>query len=185
MTTKKPAEIVSDIVDLLEPFGSEDRQKIVRAALVLIGETVAPNVAADPQSSSDLADQQVEGLNQKAKTWMKHHNLSMDQLNQVFHLSNGVADVIASEIPGANKREKTRNAYIITGISNLLSSGEPTFSDQSARELCVSSGCYDSANHATIMKSKGNELAGTKDKGWTLTAPGLKHGAELVKSLAK
>ena len=45
-------------------------------------------------------------------------------------------------------------------------------------------GCFDGSNHALYMKGKGNVLGGSKDAGWTLTGPGLKAGAELVKKLA-
>ena len=33
------------------------------------------------------------------------------------------------------------------------------------------------------MKKPGNILSGSKDSGWTLTGPGLKAGADLVKAL--
>jgi hypothetical protein len=35
------------------------------------------------------------------------------------------------------------------------------------------------------MSAKGNLFTGSKDKGWKLTAPGLKRGAELVKVIAQ
>lgn len=60
-----------------------------------------------------------------------------------------------------------------------------SFDDKSARAQCQSSGCYDHTNHATYMKDKGNDLAGSKDKGWSLTNPGLKAGAMLVKQIAQ
>ena len=66
----------------------------------------------------------------------------------------------------------------------MLISGEAKFTDKDARDVCSSAGCYDATNHATTLKAKGNWFTGTKDKGWALTAPGLKHAATLVKSLA-
>lgn len=74
---------------------------------------------------------------------------------------------------------------MLVGIAKLLSSGDPSFDDKSARALCETSGCYDSANHAASLRDKGNEFTGTKDKGWTLTTPGLKRGAILIKELNK
>jgi hypothetical protein len=35
------------------------------------------------------------------------------------------------------------------------------------------------------IKERGNEFTGTKEKGWSLTAPGLKRGAALVKEMTK
>ena len=46
-------------------------------------------------------------------------------------------------------------------------------------------GFFNEGNHAKYMKEKGNVLGGTKDAGWTLTTPGLKSGAEIVKGLAQ
>jgi hypothetical protein len=35
------------------------------------------------------------------------------------------------------------------------------------------------------MRAIGNNLAGSKDKGWKLTAPGMKKGADLIKEMTK
>jgi hypothetical protein len=184
MTSKKPAEITSEIVDLLTPLSSDDRQRVFRAALVLLGETPSATgnsaTTAELNSNPDLGT----GLPQKAQIWMKQNGITEQQLQQVFHLDGGSAEVIAADIPGKNKKEKTLNAYVLIGLSRLLSSGDAAFDDKSARALCISSGCYDASNHAATMKGKGNAFTGTKDGGWTLTAPGLKHSAELVKSLS-
>ena len=109
---------------------------------------------------------------------------SAQQLSQVFHVTDEKADVIASDMPGKNKKDQALNAYVLAGIAQLLSTGEPTFTDKEARALCTSAGCYDQNNHSATLKDKGNWFTGTKEKGWTLTAPGLKHGATLIKSLA-
>jgi hypothetical protein len=116
---------------------------------------------------------------------MKQYGISIDELQQVLQLGSGTADVIAGDIPGKNKKEKTYNAYVLTGLASLLSSGNTTFDDKSARELCERFGCYDQANHSSTIKDRGNEFNGTKDTGWNLTAPGLKRGAALVKEMTK
>src|SRR5262245_33425634 len=95
----------------------------------------------------------------------------------VPHTSDG-AEVIC-HVPGKNKKEKTINAYVLTGAASLLSSGEPTFTDKSAREVCSDAGCYDANNHAHNLDGKGNLFSGSKKTGWTLTAPGLTHAATL------
>lgn len=65
----------------------------------------------------------------------------------------------------------------------MLASGEAKFTDKEARALCTSAGCYDGPNHASTLKARGNWFTGSKEKGWVLTAPGLKHGAALIKGL--
>jgi hypothetical protein len=73
---------------------------------------------------------------------------------------------------------------VLTGISQLIATGDPKFDDKAARAVCKSMGCLDESNHTYNMKGKGNLLGGSKDSGWTLTGPGLKSGAELVKGLS-
>jgi hypothetical protein len=73
-----------------------------------------------------------------------------------------IAEVSASHIPGKNKKEQTINAYILTGIAKLITTGNTNFSDNESRDLCVRSGCYDSGNHATTMKNKGNYPGASK-----------------------
>jgi len=188
MADKKATEIVAEIVDLLTPLESTERLRVIQASLMLLGETLATSpqrVGSDGGDRADEGDSETSGLPARARTWKKQHGVSSEELQQVFHLEGESADVIAGEIPGKNKKEKTLNAYILTGLAKLLSTGSAAFDDKSARALCVSSGCYDDSNHSSTIRDKGNEFAGTKDTGWTLTAPGLKRAAALVKEIAK
>jgi hypothetical protein len=107
------------------------------------------------------------------------------QVERVFDISNQGVTIIAPEVPGKSDKERTHNAYVLQGVSRLLASGEATFEDKDARKFCEDSGCYNKANHALYMGAKGNVLTGSKKSGWRLTAPGLKHGADLVKQLTK
>jgi hypothetical protein len=113
---------------------------------------------------------------------MKKYSVTEEQLGHVFHGQN--AEVIAAEAPGKNAKQKTINAYVLTGVSSLIATGEATFDDKTARAVCKSMGCMNETNHATYMKDKGNVLGGSKNAGWMLTGPGLKSGADLVKELA-
>lgn len=181
MAKNKLTEVVSKVVELLTPLASEDRLRVMRASLTLLGQSASgTNLEEGKDESEGAAD-----FNAMARAWIKQNSLTHGELEQVFHMADGTVTVIAADIPGKNKKEKTLNAYVLTGISHLLSSGKPAFDDKSARMLCQTAGCYDSPNHATTLKNKGNWFAGTKDKGWTLTAPGLKHGATLIKELNK
>jgi len=104
--------------------------------------------------------------------------------NNAFE-SGKIESVIASDIPGKNKKEKNLNAYLLTGIGQYISTGDTSFDDKTARALCTTFACYDSTNHAVYMKGKGNELTGSKENDWKVTAPGLKKGALLVKDIIK
>ncbi len=172
---------MSKIIAILTPLPSEERSRVMNAAMMLLGEA-SPKLGA---VSTDDEVGAVSNLSPRAKAWMKQNSVTNEELEQVFHMSETGTEVIASHIPGKNKKEQTYNAYILTGIAQLLATGNPSFQDKTARTLCESSGCYDSANHSAHLKDRGNEFTGTKDKGWTLTAPGLKRGAEVIKELNK
>jgi len=116
---------------------------------------------------------------------MRQYQLTLSQIGQVFHIADGEISIIASTAPGKNSKEQTHNAYVLQGISCLLASGNPSFTDKDARKVCQDLGCFNRGNHATYMGDKGNVLAGSKDKGWSLTGPGLKQGADIVKELTK
>ncbi|MCP3371172.1 hypothetical protein [Bradyrhizobium cajani] len=178
-----PLDAMTKVVEVLSPLSSEDRARVIGAALALLGD--AQSMIAAPTFGGSKADGvELDALPSRAKSWMSQHGVSTVELQQIFHIEGGVADFIAA-VPGRNKKEQTYNAYVLTGLGQLLCTGAPTFADKAARALCEISGCYDSANHAAHMKDKGNEFTGSKDKGWTLTAPGLKRAAELIKELQK
>jgi len=175
---KTIVEVVGTIVDELTPFGSDERRRAVDAAMTLLGEEKIKPPRADVTQGDD---EDLGTLSPRVKTWMRQNNLSMQELQQAFHIENGLAEIIA-EIPGKNNKEKVRNAYILTGVSNFILAGEQKFDDTTARALCERVGIYDSTNHSKYMKI-GNEFTGSRERGWTVTIPGLKAGANLVKEI--
>jgi len=181
--TKTPAEVVSVIVAELEPLASIDRLRVMQAALALLGEAPLSSGSAKPASASSAHSDELGGLKPRAVAWLKQNQLTTDELQQVFHFDGENVEVIAAELPGGNAKEKVRNAYVLIGAANLLSSGDPKFDDKSARAYCEQHGVYDSTNHTKYVKG-GNELTGDKAKGWTLTNPGLKRAASLVREIA-
>ncbi len=191
MTPKKTTEIVTEIVELLTPIESAERLRVIQASLTLLGETLparALRVGGDSGNGAEDGGNDMSTSHPRARTWAKQNGVSQEELEQVFHLEDGNAQVIAGEIPGKSKKEKTLNAYVLTGLAKLLSTGSPAFDDKSARLLCESSGCYDQANHSSTIKDRGdrgNEFTGTKERGWSLTAPGLKRAALLVREMTK
>lgn len=185
MAKTKPAEIVGKLVDLLTPLASEDRKRVIAAAKTLLGDALedGSQTRADKSGSKEHEDD-IISTSGKAKTWQKQNDIATAQLGQVFHVADGQAEVIAGEIPGKNKKEKTLNAYVLAGLAKLIATGSPNFSDKEARALCNTAGCYDGPNHAATLRAKGNWFTGSKDKGWILTTPGLKHAAALIKDLS-
>jgi hypothetical protein len=183
MAKKSAIAIVEMIVDQLAPLSSEERQRVIEASLTLLGEAHTKDLKLGGPRQQEEGSDDNGTVPARAKTWMKQHGVMSEELNQIFHFGDNGVEIIASEIPGKNNREKVRNAYVVLGIARLLSSGNAKFDDKAARTLCETFGFYDFTNHMKYMKG-GNEFTGSKDQGWTLTAPGLKHGAKLVKQLS-
>jgi hypothetical protein len=179
----KIAELVGKTVTLLEPLESDERQKVIKAVLTILGEasTSSTGNGGGGAHNSGEAGQRLSVTSPRSKTWMQQNGLTAEQIEQVFDLATG--EVIASEVPGKSDKEKTYNAYVLLGIGRLLASGDASFDDKSARKLCESLGCFIRANHARYMAEKPNVLVGTKEKGWKVTAPGLGRGADVVKEL--
>ena len=179
----KSVEIMTKVVEILAPLSKEDRMRIIRASLVLLDDSGSSGKSLELEShlqedfSSDSA-----GLPSRTRAWMKQNSITTDDLAEVFQITKDDATIIAA-IPGGTVKEQVYNAYVLTGVSQLIISGTPFFQDKQARTQCESSGCYDSNNHSTYLNQKGNLFTGSKKTGWTLTVPGLKHAAEIIKEI--
>jgi hypothetical protein len=186
MTDKEMTDAVSRAMELLRPMSPEDRLRVVHASLMLLGDPISvtrglgKGLAAEDEEETGM-----DGLHAKARLWMKQNEVSTEELQQVVHLSGGAADVIAGDIPGKNKKDKTYSAYVLAGLGAFLATASWTFDDRSARSLCERYACYDQANHSATIKGRGNEFTGTKEGGWTLTMPGQKRAAALVKEIGR
>lgn len=153
------------------------------AAMMLLGETQLHGpLGKDGKADVDDATAPAN-LSPRARAWMKQNSVTNEEIQQVFHIAEGEADILLPG-PGKDKKEQTLNTYVLTGILQLLATGEPIFEDKTAREYCRTAGCYDSSNHSSNLRGKGNLFTGAKDK-WTLTSPGLKCGADIIKELTK
>lgn len=181
MSAPKITDVTTQIVGLLEPFSPDERKRIVQASLTLLGDTHIPE---SMQKDNTPADEGNSLFPRKVVTWMKQNDLTEDALHQVFHFADTEVSIIASGLPGKSNKDRTIAGYVLVGITNFLMSENPSFTDKAARDYCTEAGCYDSTNHNKYLKDKGNVIAGTKDKGWSLTAPGLKRGAEIIKELS-
>lgn len=181
MAKKSLTSVTTKLHDLLKPLDSAERIRAIKAALMLLGDQAGELGGGEDEGQQEDKGKVATKRTGKAALWMKANSVTDDHLSHVFHDS----EIIASEIPGKDSKRKTINVYVLTGLSKFLETGEATFDDKSARAACKSHGCYNSANHSSYMSSKGNVLSGSKAKGWTLTAPGLKAGADLVKEIAQ
>lgn len=177
----KITDVMTKVVELLLPLASEEREKVIKASLALLGENA--EITQDKGKKDKRIEEISEEFNSKVKAWMRQNNITSEILEQVFQIDNGNVEVIASQVPGKNGKDKTINAYVLEGVCQLLASGDAKFTDKSARDLCRHLGCYNSANHSAYMQAKGNALSGSKEKGWSLTAPGLRNAAELIKDI--
>lgn len=183
MDKPKVTEVVTTIVNILEPLTSDERRRVIGASLTLLGDE--PSIGQkEPVSNLKEDEADSSTLPSRAKLWMKQNTVSSSELQQVFHIVDGTAAVIG-EVPGKSAKERVHNAYVMAGIAKFLETGSPSFDDTGARDLCKTAGCFDTTNHSKYLADKGNEFTGSKDKGWTLTSPGLKRGAALVKELTK
>ena len=176
MNTKNITEAVSAIVGELAGFSPEERQRIVRASLTLLGDSLQNAASGDDEDTGDAQ------FPTKARMWMKRYGVTAEQIVHVFHRDGDDVKVIAT-IPGSTKREQVVNAYVLSGLARLLATGESKFDDKSARALCESGGFFDGTNHMKYMKN--SEFTGSRDKGWVLTTPGLERGAALVSEIVQ
>lgn len=185
--TAKITETTMQIVKLLNRLDSADRQKVIQASLTLLGEG-SPSFSTDVKKEEHAGQKDtasVAGMPPKASAWVRQNGLTIAQIEQVFDIEGDPVTLIAGAIPGRTPKHQTIAAYVLQGITQLLATGDPTFDDKSARKLCQDLGCYDSTNHAKYVEALGNNITGSKDKGWKLTAPGMKKGANLVEEITK
>jgi hypothetical protein len=186
MSKSKVAEITTKVVELLDPLTPDERKRVINASRTLLGDDAnVPQSTDDEHSAGSSGDRDDLKISQGGIKWMKQNSVTIDQLHQVFDLAGPEITITAGEIPGASPKEKTLNVYILEGIRGFLAKETQTIDDASARVLCKSYGCFNQGNHSVYLKAKGNFLSGSKSLGWRITAPGLKHGASIIKELAQ
>ncbi len=186
MVVKTLPEIVNDVYVLLEPLDSDNRQKVVGSVMALLGDnpqafTKKPSVGGYDGGGSSYGD---KSLGLKAQRWMQQNHISPELLEEIFHCENGEVEFIACEVPGSGKKGQSKNCYLLAGVRSLLANDEAKFTDAEAVLLCKHVGCYDAKNHAATRSDLGNTVAGTKNSGFTLPAPGLRAAAEVIKQMS-
>lgn len=180
------AEATAKVVEVLTTFSSEERLRIVKASLTLLGDEIS-TLSAPPRGSKGTeqadggGDSEDPGPHKIAQQWMRKNGVTPEQLEHFFHFDQG--QVVPIALPGSatSKREQSANAYIAVGLASYLANGDSSFSDAEARKFCEQFGCYDIANHVKAVKALKNRVTGSKSMGWKLTVPGLSAAADLVK----
>jgi hypothetical protein len=183
------AGISTKLYGLLKPLDSQLRKRAIRAALTMLGDEDADlgsdNTSKGHEDRGDGGNGGGRtGFPPRAKSWMNAEKIAADELGHVFDLEHET-EIIASRVPGKNTKDRTINAYLLAGISQLLQTGSMKFDDAAGRAAAKNLGCFNLGNHAKYMSQKGNVLSGSKDIGWSLTAPGLKAAAVVIKELAQ
>lgn len=184
--SSKITAIVGKIVDELEGLTSDERKRAIAGALAILGESalqagtfITPKGDAHP--SADIHHAQLSGVSQGGQIWVKKNTLTNTQFEEVFHVENGKVTLILGKGIGKSKREQTINTYLLTGAATMLETGTPAFTDEMARQNCITIGCYDAPNHGKYFRGFSNKITGSKTAGWKLTAPGLTAAATLLK----
>lgn len=175
-------DIVSAVYALLEPLESLERQKVIGSAMTLLGEESIPAPRGNGATGT-RGQTGTSSFGPKASRWLNQNQIPLQAVEEVFHCDGASVEVIASEIPGTGKKAKTHNCYLLAGVRSLLAADEAKFTDDEAISLCKNMGCHDSANHAKTRSELGNYVAGSKNAGFTLPAPGLRAAAGLLKSM--
>lgn len=180
------ATAVAKVVDVLSPLESDDRVRVVEASLTLLGDVTAIRPPPN-QGQGTLGQQRAENtrrltLSEQGRAWADRNDISDDDLEHWYYFDGGTAKLLACPANVSKRSQQAIDTYLLHGLGVFLSSGEDTFSDRDARDLCEHLGCYDPTNHAKVYKAFGNKLTGSKSAGWKLTAPGRATAAALVKN---
>lgn len=185
--TSSLTDAMSKVVNVLTPFTSEERLRIVSASLMLLGEQGLPigrSTAASTAGPADNASNppsQMVGISPQASIWLGKNNLTRDALEQWFHFEQDKVTPLALPGNASARIQQAANTYLVQGLAAFLATGEASFADKEARALCTQFGCYDDNNHSKVLATFGNRITGSKTTGWKLTNPGLAAAAALVR----
>lgn len=150
-----PSSLVESTQQLhavLEPLSPEERKRVIRAALTLLGDEEVAEIKKQGAGDGEQAGgAEPLGTPAQAQAWMKKHSVSMEKIEQFLHVDDGKAKVIELPPGAKTQSEKTRACYLMAGLAALFTTGETAFSDAEARGLCNHFGCYDHGNHSKYL----------------------------------
>jgi hypothetical protein len=143
----------------------------------------------DPPVREDAAEKEVgdalEGVSPVARKWMARNGLQASKIGSVFSLGGDEIDLIATTVPGTNKKERMRSVFLLKGVASYLATGAARFTHEQMKDACVHYDAFDAANFASNLKSLSSEVTGSKAEGYALNPRGLAAATEMVKSLTK
>jgi hypothetical protein len=180
--TTSPAELALQIYNILVSRESEIRRRVMQSAMTLLGETalspvIRPHVLqAGADGFEDLK------LGPKAMRWAQKHAVTRPMLEEIYHLTDEGVEIIASNVPGASKREMTVGCYLLSGIRGLLENDVSTLDESETITECKRLTAYDKNNHTANRQAVGNKMSGSRPT-FTLTGPGETAAADLIKQM--
>lgn len=188
MSHEPELEAMSKVLAALQSLDEAAQLRVIRWAIeklsLPVPQVAGPQAAGFEQFSPGAVAVGGAAISSSAALWAKQNGITAEEIESVFHIDGGNVDLIAAQVPGKSNRERVLSCYLISGALEILRTGDASFSDRSARALCETFGCFDTTNHSKYLNDRGNEFTGSKEKGWTLTAPGKKRAAVLVKEIA-
>ncbi len=178
-------EAMTKLVGVLSPLSQEERIRVVNASLTLLGEGASAAAKPGATQAGNLAGGanlvSISGLSPQAGAWLSKHSVKQEDLEEWFYFDQDKVTPLALPGDATQRSQQVVNAYLVKGLAAFLATGDASFDDQDARDLCTHFGCYDKTNHSKVFKTFGNKFTGSKSSGWKLTAPGLNAAAALIK----
>jgi hypothetical protein len=148
-------------------------------------ENASPPPGAEDGEATVAPADDLGAISPIAKKWMTRNGLQAPRLESVFSLGVDEIDLIATKVPGKNKKERMRSVFLLKGVAAYLGTGAARFTHEQMKSTCLHYDGFDSANFATYYKSLSSEVTGGKAEGYTLTPRGLAAATEMVKSMTK
>lgn len=179
-------EVTVSLFELLEPLEHEERKRAINATFALLGQPLQDQ--DKPADSGGLRGVREEiesnhSLKPNAEKWLRQYQISSSSIDNIYHIDGEQVTIIATQVPGKSKREKTANCYLLAGVRGLLAHDDANFTDREAVEFCQQVHAHDSANHAANRSTLGARITGSRATGFKLTVPGLRDAAALIKSM--
>lgn len=179
--TSNPAELALQIYNLLIPLEIGMRRRVLQSAATLLGDSEEITSMSKSHPNEESEDSESK-FGPKAMRWAQKHGITSEMLDEIFYWSGGGVEIIASEVPGNSKREKTINCYLLSGIRGLLRYDSPSLEESEVVVVCKRLTAYDKNNHPAHRQAVGNRMSGAKPE-FNLTGPGEIAAAELIRQM--